>query len=147
MNDKLTSFCGLYCLDCIPSNKELFSLIEKLDNILDKLQFNEYAKLKSRDHPKLLQYHTFLEVLKEIRFLRCPSPCRLGGGNPECKVRLCCQNKKYIGCWECNDRYVCSLLNLLKDVHPNLLFHLDLVRDCGLANWEQNRKVQRLSHS
>ncbi len=141
MNDKFTSYCGLCCLDCIPSNAEFFSSIRKLDEMLTQLQFNEYAKLKTPEHPKLSEYNAFLDVLKEIQSLQCAAPCRLGGGNPECKVRLCCQSKKYRGCWECDGRNACTLLDRLKQVHPNLLYHLDLIKHHGPDKWVQKRKA------
>lgn len=141
MSDKFTSYCGLYCLDCIPSNTKFFSLIQELDNGLKRLQFDEYAKLKSHAHPKLSDYQTFLNVLGEIKSLRCALPCRLGGGNPECNIRRCCQGKKVHGCWECDERIACKLLDRLKEVHPNLLYHRDLIREYGPDNWHQKRKV------
>jgi len=38
-NRKYTAYCGLYCKDCIPSNSELFTLIDKLADLLDNLGF------------------------------------------------------------------------------------------------------------
>jgi hypothetical protein len=141
MNEKLTSYCGLYCKDCIPSNEELFSLIEKIDNLLENLQFEQYAKLKSNYYPKLSQYQTFSETLKEIKLLKCSAPCRNDGGKEECSIRECCITKSYIGCWECSDRQTCNLLTPLKKVHINLSYHHDLIRDHGIANWVQHRKA------
>ena len=42
---KYTAFCGLYCLDCIPSNKHLFSILDEVENTLTTLQFEKYAEV------------------------------------------------------------------------------------------------------
>jgi hypothetical protein len=47
MNESLTSFCGLCCIDCIPSREEFFTLVYRLDEMLGELQFEHYAELKS----------------------------------------------------------------------------------------------------
>ena len=36
---ELTAYCGLYCLDCIPSDKKLFITAGELQNHLKKRQF------------------------------------------------------------------------------------------------------------
>jgi len=141
MNNELTSYCGLYCSDCIPSNEDLFSSIEKLDNLLEKLQFGEYANLRSKDRPKLSQYPIFSEMLKEMELLKCPAPCRNGGGKKECNIRVCCKSNNHEGCWECSNRESCYILKPLIKAHPNLHYHHDLIRDHGIDGWVQNRRA------
>jgi hypothetical protein len=50
MDEKLTAYCGLCCADCMPSCEELFALVERLDQMLEQLQFDLYAELKSAQH-------------------------------------------------------------------------------------------------
>jgi hypothetical protein len=141
MNNELTSYCGLYCSDCIPSKKELFSSIEKLDKLLESLQFEEYAKLKSKGFSKLSQYSIFSEVLKEIKLLKCSHPCRNGGGKEECSIRICCKSNNHNGCWECGDRKSCDLIEPLEKAHPNLHHHHDLIRAHGIDDWIKHRRA------
>lgn len=141
MNDKLTSYCGLYCSDCIPSNEELFSSIEKLAILLKNLQFEEYANLKSKGQPRLSQYPVFSEVLNEILLLRCPAPCRNGGGKDECSIRKCCKSNNHNGCWECGDRKSCNILEPLVETHSNLHYHHDLIRAHGIDGWMPHRRA------
>jgi len=47
---KYTAYCGLYCLDCIPSNEKLFKLIYELENLLEDVNFGKYAELKSKSN-------------------------------------------------------------------------------------------------
>lgn len=81
MEKKFTAYCGLCCLDCIPSNTEFFSLIERLERMLEELQFDEYAKLKSKKQSLFNEYPMFIKILREIKDLRFAFPCREGGGS------------------------------------------------------------------
>ena len=137
---ELTAYCGLYCLDCIPSDKKLFITAGELQNHLKKCQFEEYARLKSKTNKLFENYPRFPEVLQEIINLECVAPCRKGGGKIVCPVRDCAQNKRYEGCWECNDWKSCELLTRLKKIHPDLENRFEIIPKEGLQNWATRRK-------
>jgi hypothetical protein len=128
-------------MDCIPSNYGFFRLVNNLGEILSELQFDEYASLKAEKNPAFKEYPTFIKVLKEIELLKCPAPCREGGGKSDCKIRKCAQGKGYPGCWECSDRCTCTKLDSLRLVHSNLDYHLDLIGKYGPKNWFLKRKA------
>jgi hypothetical protein len=175
MDENLTASCGLCCADCIPSREEFFALVDRLDQMLGELQFEQYAEFKSARHEEFEDYPSFLSVLRQIKGLRCPVPCQQGGGIPRCEVRQCVklpanraglpgneisflivpldpaykagltghlpvQTKGLKGCWECEDRRRCTLLDGLRRVHPNLDYHLDLIAAMGPAQWFEKRK-------
>lgn len=140
MDEKVTAFCGLCCIDCIPSNYSFFHLALNFEKMLSDLQFDEYARLKAEKNPVFVEYPTFIKVLKEIELLKCPAPCREGGGKPECEIRNCVLGKGYSGCWECSDRLTCPKLDYLRLVHMNLDHHLELIGKYG-PNWFLNRKA------
>lgn len=140
LNKDLTSYCGLCCADCIPSNDGFFSLIENFENMLEGLQFDEYAALKSESDGRFKEYSGFLSVIKAMKSLKCPGPCRLGGGKKECAVRDCALSKGLEGCWGCGERPGCSLLARLRTIHPNLDYHLDLIKKLGPEKWFEKRK-------
>ena len=140
MDESLTAYCSLCCADCIPSREELFALVDRLDQMLEELQFDQYAELKSAQHEAFEDYPTFLSVLRQIKELRCPAPCQQGGGEPSCEIKQCVQSKGLKGCWECRDRRKCTLLDDLRSVHPNLDYHLDLIADMGPAQWFEKRR-------
>ena len=141
MNQKYTAYCGLCCVDCMPSKGEFFSAIQHLEGMLDSLQYREYAKLKSKKISAFLEYPTFLRVLKAIKSLRCAVPCRNGGGIPECKIRRYAQQKGHNGCWECDEHEQCKLLAPLKKIHPHLDYHLGLIKKFGMAGWFKKRRA------
>jgi len=140
MEENLTAFCGLCCMDCIPSREEFFMLANRLDEMLGELQFEHYAELKAEITEEYKDYPKFLSILHHIKGLRCSRPCRTGGGKPLCNIRECVKDKGLNGCWECQTRPGCALLDRLRRIHPNLDYHLDLIKEMGPARWFEKRK-------
>lgn len=135
-----TAYCGLYCLDCIPSNRKFFAIARELQELLAELQFEEYAKLKAESNETFTSYPRFAQVLQEIIALECPGPCRAGGGKTNCSIRACVLSRNYEGCWECDSWEGCELLARLKGIHTNLEYHIGLIRKEGLGNWSAKRR-------
>jgi hypothetical protein len=136
---RLTSYCGLYCLDCVPSNRCLFETVEKFENQLKKVGFEKYVQLKSNTNVTFKKYTDFLEVLTAIKNLECKAPCRENGGFVDCKIRSCAIGKDYEGCWECDDFKSCELLSPIKKIHPLLDYNLALIKSNGIDNWSAKR--------
>lgn len=147
MDIRYTAWCGLNCMDCIPSNAAFFAQLQKLADALVKLQFEKYAELKSLSNGIFSEYPTFVRVLSAIKSLQCSAPCKEGGGKPDCEVKICAQSRGMKGCWECDDRPSCIRLDHLRHIHPNLDYHLDLINAHGPDNWHQmRRKHYRWQH-
>lgn len=139
MDERLTSYCGLCCGDCIPSRADLLALADALDGLLADLRFEEYAALKAEGTGGFRDYSAFLSVLRAIRELRCPGPCREGGGEHSCAVRNCARGQGHAGCWECGKRVDCERLDRLRGAHPHLDHHLDLIGELGMVDWLDRR--------
>lgn len=137
-NQKFTAYCGLYCSDCIPSNQELFELLDRMETLLKELKFHEYAQLKSKTYEIFKDYPAFLKVLKEMNKLKCKAICTEGGCKVDCKIRECVNNHKFEGCWECSDFKSCQLLEPLKEFH-NLEFNLEMIKKHGPKKWTSYR--------
>jgi len=135
-----TSYCGLFCRDCIPSSRSLFALARDLEDKLAELHFEEYAALKARGDAAFVDYQNFLRVLQAIRGLECRAPCRAGGGKTSCAVRDCVLVRQLLGCWECGQHRACGLLEPLKRFHPNLEYHLELICQEGIDALSAKRK-------
>lgn len=136
---RLTSYCGLYCLDCIPSKQCLFESLHKFEQELGRLEFEEYAQIKAEKIPEFKKYSDFLEVLSAIKSLECTTPCRENGGYADCKIRVCAIGKGYEGCWECSEFKDCKLLFPIKKVHPLLNHNLEIIKNQGIDNWTAKR--------
>lgn len=147
-NSQMTSYCGLYCKDCIPSKTELYTLAARLEDLLAELKFDKYADLKagqtywSESNAVFKDYHRFVDVLKAIRGLECKSICREGGGwkGGRCMVRNCAIEKGLPGCWYCKEYKACRHLEPLLKFHPNLAYHLELINSEGIDKWAAKRR-------
>ena len=138
---RYTAFCGICCLDCIPSDRQLFAAVAELKKRLSEVQFEKYAGLKSTRIEVFKAYPTFIDVLNSIAALECRTPCREGGGPADCAIRDCCLRKHYEGCWACSDNRTCPLLVRIKSIHANTQYHLDLISKVGLENWLSQRRA------
>lgn len=140
-DDKLfTAFCGLYCLDCIPCDKDFFQKIDELASLIEEHNIERYTELRSEADSSLGDFPRFMKTLHAIRGLECPAPCREGGGNPECAIRSCARGKGLDGCWECDERSDCSRLEPLEVFHGETIKdNLEAIRECGIDNWGERR--------
>ncbi|WXG42024.1 MAG: DUF3795 domain-containing protein [Candidatus Freyarchaeum deiterrae] len=137
---EFTAYCGLYCRDCIPSNQQLFSLAEKLREQLDESRFEKYAELKGKKDEVFNDYQIFRKVLTAIIQLRCHKTCINNGGNPNCRIRECVNEKGIEGCWECPDFEDCELLEPLSIYHGDTpKRNLRLIKKYGVENWTDKR--------
>lgn len=139
-NRKYTAFCGLYCKDCIPSNGELFAVIDKLIDLLDNSGFEHYAKFKSERIKEFQNYESFRRLLTEMAKLKCETNCFEGpvseyGCNVNCEMRQCVILKGIAGCWDCKEYRVCEKLEPHKNFHPGMEHNLDMIKEYGIENW------------
>jgi len=135
-----TACCGLCCGDCIPSHRPLFDAAERLRQDLEKCQFGEYAKYKSKSNQAFDHFGTFREVLDAILTLQCMKPCSQGGGRPDCAIRVCAQGKGMEGCWQCTASETCAHLEPLSAAHGDTVRHnLQTIRQFGVEDWTHAR--------
>ena len=102
----IIGYCGLNCTECFVYKMTVSEAAKSLRREL------RAAKLKQawQDIPFLGEYEPFKKTLDGLAMMRCTKMCRGGGGNPWCKIRKCCQNKGFDGCWECADFETCDKL-------------------------------------
>jgi hypothetical protein len=141
---RYTAYCGLYCRDCIPSKSKLFQKIRGLEKMLIELGFAKYAEFKANRYNIYKQFPVFMDLLKEMQRLECTVPCREGpssgtGCAQDCKVRKCAVEKKFEGCWECENHKNCELLAPIKEFHPGLGNNLEMIRKHGIDSWSDKR--------
>jgi hypothetical protein len=135
-----TACCGLYCGDCIPSNRPLFETAQRLREELEKCQFGEYAKFKSKGNQAFAVFKTFEEVLDAIVTLQCAKTCCQGDGRSDCTIRGCAHGQGMEGCWQCAGFETCGLLEPLSAGHGDTVKHnLRTIRQLGAENWACQR--------
>ncbi|MEW6574512.1 MAG: DUF3795 domain-containing protein [Bacillota bacterium] len=113
------AYCGLYCAECLNYKGKVADLARDLRKELRDYRFEKTAELLSSfSFFKIFKkYNDCYEVLGSMVKLRCKNGCRNGGGNPSCKIRLCCKKKEIKGCWECSEFENCKKLDFLKTNH------------------------------
>lgn len=118
---ELIAYCGLYCGDCFNYKGEIADLSRDLRKKLRQTKFDVIAQGLSGFFKEFKDYPQCYAVLGALVKLRCKRGCRNGGGNPACKIRICCQKKNITGCWECVDVETCTKMDFLKPVHGDAI--------------------------
>jgi hypothetical protein len=137
---ELTSYCGLYCGECIPRDKRLFDAVRELKGAIDEVEFDRYAYLRAQANGTMLDFPIFIRVLDEIEHIECKGPCFMGGGKKVCPIRDCVKEKGYRGCWECDESKDCQTLAPLKRFHGKTIEHNhNMIRQYGLDDWSDKR--------
>jgi len=115
----LVAYCGLYCDDCMARKGTIADLATELKRELKSAGFERFAGAMAEIpmFNALKKYSEFSAVLDVLTNARCEKPCKEGGANPVCEVRLCCREKEIEGCWVCGEFVDCEKLKFLECVH------------------------------
>jgi len=135
MNLEEVTFCGLYCGLCA-SRRRIPQQAARLRETLHKEGYDQGYF----DIPGLAEFFTpFWEGLNRLADSPCPG-CRGGGGNPNCAVRGCAQERGVTICPLCAD-YPCQRLEIL---HHYLLLLPDGYRlqKVGLEKWASEQEAR-----
>jgi hypothetical protein len=139
--EKMIAFCGLYCTECFNYKGEIADLARDLRKKLREERFDKVSRGLSKYFKPLAQYDICYEVLGGMVRLRCKRACRDGGGNPGCKIRICCQKKDILGCWECSEFEACGRLAFLAPIHgEEHLVNLRNIKKYGTRKFISARK-------
>jgi hypothetical protein len=120
IDESLVRYCGLYCGDCIRYKSKFSDLAKELKKTLREIEFEQYRKVKRRFVRELQYYKEFSDVLDTLIKLQCPKPCRdwVEWDVPfSCRIRSCCQQKGFQGCWECDGMEECREFEFLEPFH------------------------------
>lgn len=129
--NSLMAYCGLDCAHCFNHKGEIADMARDLRKKLREEKFAQAAPGLAKFFKPFQNYEVCYEVLGAMVRLRCGRTCRNGGGNPSCKIRLCCRKKEIEGCWACSEFETCQKLDFLKPIHG----------DEHLKNLRKARKV------
>jgi len=132
-NQKLLTYCGLYCGDCFGFKGDLPDLARDLRKLLRKYKFDKIAQAipfkDFKEYPKC--YRCLGGMVK----LRCKG-CRGGTRSKFCNIAKCCLKKNYAGCWQCAEVEDCKKLKFLKAVHKDAcLKNLRLIKKLGVKGY------------
>jgi len=139
----LVGYCGLFCNACGIRQGKIETAVNNLRNILATYGFDKIMPELSRWEPSFKKYKEFDQVMDGLvkMFGDCPG-CLQGGGDPNCKVRSCVEQKGYRTCAECSETETCEkLAPYLKGY--GLTAALQSIRKKGIQSYaeETQRKV------
>jgi hypothetical protein len=127
------AYCGLYCGECLFYKGEIADMARDLRKKLRQNKFDKVAAGISTFFKDFADYPRCYEVLGAMVKMRCRKVCQDGGGNPFCKIRVCCNKKEIAGCWECDDFETCDKLEFLKAVHNDAIYkNMRKIRKSGM---------------
>nr|MDO8099193.1 DUF3795 domain-containing protein [Candidatus Njordarchaeota archaeon] len=141
MNEKsLIAYCGLYCGDCFNYKGEIANLAKELRAKLKEEKLDQVSQALSGDFKEFKNFEQCYQVLGALVKLRCKRACRVGGGPASCRIRNCCRDKKFQGCWECRDFGLCSRLDFLKPLYDDThLRNIRKIRKRGIDGFLRRR--------
>jgi len=141
-SEELVAYCGLHCGDCFNNKGEIADLARDLRKKLREARFNRASQGLAKFFKEFKDYETCYSVLGAMVRLRCKRACRAGGGNPSCRIRLCCHKKCFAGCWECDEFEDCSKMDFLKPIHGDAnIKNLGKIRKVGLSGFVKGNRA------
>jgi hypothetical protein len=131
---ELVAYCGLYCEDCVKYKGNIQKLSGEL---LDQLDSEKFEKVASTIK-EIKDYKDFRKTLEVLNELECKEGCRAGGGTPDCVIRLCCQDKGFYTCAECDKFMYCPELAGMPAIQCGIISYvkeLQRIKEIGLEKW------------
>ncbi len=139
----LVGYCGLYCNACGIRQGKIKNAVNNLRSVIAVYGFEKIMPELAKWEPSFKHYDNFGQVMNGLvkMFGSCPS-CLKGGGDPNCKVRLCAMQKGYRTCAECDEAEICEKLALYRQGY-GLLLALQTIRQKGIGRYaeETQKKV------
>ncbi len=112
----LVGYCGLYCVTCPGYTQVAANLAKDLRAELRRGKFDKVADVLAKipAFGAFKYYKQGYELLGAMTKLRCKG-CRKGGGAPDCKIRICAKEKRFAGCWQCDEMKTCKYLKIMME--------------------------------
>ena len=135
-NEDLVAYCGINCKECRAKAKRRGKLANLLADALKELPLELFREVFPPFKP-INEVMEFLEFLPQMSAMQtcCTStehPC----GDPDCKIRVCVQEKNIRTCAECDEDYSsCIKLDFLKPGHKTLIEDLDFIKEKGFDSY------------
>lgn len=140
MSQDLVTYCGLYGGSCARWHE--YTVFRDLAKILAEwvdAQGYQYwlpTAVKDFDYTEFRKTLEFFS--KDDSWLVCKKCCQGGDGNPLCKIRQCCQEKKLDLCFDCAE-FPCQMA---REFPYQMLERAQEYKELGKEKWLQ-RQIQK----
>ncbi|MCD8349982.1 MAG: DUF3795 domain-containing protein [Planctomycetaceae bacterium] len=143
---QLTTYCGLWCGDCVPAQSELFDALRRFIALATKHRLRDYAASKLGSVPEFAGYDVMEDVLQAVLREECSVHCVDGpfseaNCSPACPIRTCVLGQGLAGCWECPTYRECPHIQAMLPRHPAQLDNLARIAAEGIERWHRTRGI------
>ncbi|MBN2289361.1 MAG: DUF3795 domain-containing protein [Candidatus Glassbacteria bacterium] len=143
--ESMIAYCGLYCGDCPIFGSGMAGLAKELLVKLEESHLERWGPGLSEltdEFKAFANYRQGLDFLNALDLLRCERTCRQGGGGGDCRIRACCREKGFEGCWLCAEMESCEKLDWLTPVNRGAhLKNLTVIREQGKEEFLEGEKA------
>ena len=107
-------YCGIWCGSCVAGNGLLRDLTARYEKLIRDYGVSQWA-------PSDFDFDEFMKGLGSLKETwLCPG-CLQGGGQDNCAVRACAENKKSEDCIECGEFRACARKEKLETMRSGAL--------------------------
>jgi hypothetical protein len=119
-------FCGIWCGSCPGGNGSTQELARKFETLAKVSNMEKWI-------PKNFDFKEFMKGLCSIQTMTLCPGCRKGGGNSNCKIRICALSKGVTDCSQCDELSACKNFEELEKSHPKIKESLTEIKNKGYA--------------
>lgn len=107
-------YCGIWCGSCVAGNGVLRNLSGRYEKLIKDYSVKEWA-------PEDFNHDEFMKGLDSLKNIwLCPG-CLKGGGQDDCAIRSCAENRKAADCVECGEMDTCPQREKLRTMRSGAI--------------------------
>jgi len=103
--------CGIWCGSCAAGNGAAAELAKRFEELAKKYEFEKWV-------PKDFDFKEFMKGLASLQKMSVCPGCKKGGGNPNCKIRVCASSRQLDNCGKCAQLIECKNFESLENSNP-----------------------------
>lgn len=107
-------YCGIWCGSCVAGNGVLRDLSARYEKLIKDYAVKEWA-------PENFKHDEFVKGLDSLKKIRLCPGCLKGGGQEDCEIRGCAENRKIRDCVECGKMDKCPQKEKLRTMRSGAL--------------------------
>lgn len=136
-------FCGIYCGNCDMGNGSIVNTAKNLEKFAKDYEFEKWYQMIPVGESEKFDFQEFKKGMKWfMKYSLCPG-CQMGGGPPECKVKICAKEKGFEICSECDLMNSCKKINWVEENYSKVRKTLNEIKKKGKEKWIEKHKIEK----
>nr|MDO8135040.1 DUF3795 domain-containing protein [Candidatus Njordarchaeum guaymaensis] len=103
--------CGIWCGSCAAGSGATVELARRFEELAKKYELEKWV-------PKDFDFKEFMKGLASLQKMSVCPGCKEGGGNPNCKIRVCASSRQVDNCGRCGQLIECKNFESLERSNP-----------------------------